>query len=185
MPDDELVLPKEFEKLTPEERVKKLKEMQQILEDKKKKEIEMQQEGIKKLLEKTDKVLKDKRLKDIKEQVRLQELFKKKQKEESLEDIAETAPKKEEEEHNENIQRMYLSMKYAPVQQLDNQLSAITARVEEKGYINPEELEQTRAIGYVLMRKEGQETYQSSEQMQMMLDRTKKKKHALESMYEL
>jgi len=37
MPEDELVLPREFDKLTPEERVKKLKEIQQILEDRKKK----------------------------------------------------------------------------------------------------------------------------------------------------
>jgi len=129
--------------------------------------------------------LKDKRLKEIKDQERLQDLFKKKQKEESLEEIAETAPKKEEEEHSANIQKMYLSMKYAPLQELDQRLSSITARVEEKGYINPEELEQTRAIGYVLMRKEEQGTYQSNEQMQMMLDRTKKKRHALESMYEM
>ncbi|MEM3126561.1 MAG: hypothetical protein QW331_00630 [Candidatus Woesearchaeota archaeon] len=189
--EEKLELPKEFEKLTPEERLKRLKQLQEALEEKKKKEIEEKEKQLKELVEKTDKDLVRKRKQIIKEQERIQQLFKQQQKEiESLEEIAQSAPSKQEEEYvlPPPIQSMYNAAKYKPVQDLYQELSSMVERVQNKGYISPEEFERTRTIGYALSNKQEkikEGIYTPQDEAVAMIDASRKKLHALQSMYRM
>jgi len=166
----------DIKKLSPDEQVKKLKE----LIEKRNKEIEERNKEIEEAHKLSDKAKKDEsdqlimdkvKVPDI-DEVDIADLFK--PEEENLESVAQQAPKQEEE--LEEVKPAYTLTPVAPTQDLYANVVSLYNQVREQGMITPEMAEQAGNIQYAIDKKQEDMTagnYSASENIEKQANMAK------------
>jgi len=143
----------DIKKLSPEERVKKLKELiekrNKEIEDRNKEIEEAEQLSKQARKDEEDKALRDKIEVPELEEVDISNLFHKEQ--EDLESKAEEAPKEEE---PEDAKALYQIAPNAPTQDLYSNVVDLYNQVKDQGMITPEMAEQAGNIQYAIDKKQ-------------------------------
>jgi translation initiation factor 4G len=162
----------EIKKLPPKERIEKLKEFeeeQKRLKEAEEKKRKQESEAI--LRRSIEEIAEEEKKEEEEEEKELEkEELSKKKKEESLEEIAETAPaKKQEEQKAYDREQAYVTgLSRQPTSELYADVNKLRSSFEQKGYLNPRESERAELLRGAFYEKE-KSGYDANERSQLMM----------------